>query len=138
MSTVIRPEVSKRNPYYINKHRYYELKHFCMQYPDWVHAVNAMDGIKVSSVRNDISNKSYAESLVEEVVIERDTLISKIHLIETVAQDAADDLSIYILKGVTEGLPFEVLQARYRIPCCKDTYYILYRKFFWLLDRTRK
>ena len=31
-----RPELSKKNKYYISKHRYYELKHFCLQYPEWV------------------------------------------------------------------------------------------------------
>lgn len=31
-------ELSERNPYYISKHRYYELKHFCLQYPEWEEA----------------------------------------------------------------------------------------------------
>ena len=35
MSTLVRPVLSKRNKYYISKHRYYELKHFCLQYPEW-------------------------------------------------------------------------------------------------------
>lgn len=33
MSTLIRPEVSEKNKYWIDKHRHYELKHFCLQYP---------------------------------------------------------------------------------------------------------
>lgn len=33
MANDIRPEVSQKNPYWIGKHRYYELKHFCLQYP---------------------------------------------------------------------------------------------------------
>lgn len=28
MGTTIRPELSEKNPYWIEKHRYYELKHF--------------------------------------------------------------------------------------------------------------
>lgn len=39
-----RAEVSKRNKYYISKHRYYELKHFCLQYPEWKHALDILDG----------------------------------------------------------------------------------------------
>lgn len=35
MATVIRAEISRKNKYWINKHRYYELKHFCLQYPIW-------------------------------------------------------------------------------------------------------
>lgn len=35
MSTLIRPEISIKNKYWISRHRYYELKHFCLQYTDW-------------------------------------------------------------------------------------------------------
>lgn len=35
MGNIIRAEVSESNPYWIEKHRYYELKHFCLQYPTW-------------------------------------------------------------------------------------------------------
>ena len=33
MGTQIRPELSEKNLYWIDRHRYYELKHFCLQYP---------------------------------------------------------------------------------------------------------
>ena len=33
MGTTLRAELSEKNPYWIEKHRYYELKHFCLQYP---------------------------------------------------------------------------------------------------------
>lgn len=39
-----RAEISKKNPHYISKHRYYELKHFCLQYPEWKHALDILDG----------------------------------------------------------------------------------------------
>lgn len=34
------PELSEKNPYWIERHRYYELKHFCLQYP--INGINAM------------------------------------------------------------------------------------------------
>ena len=45
MATEIRPELSEKNPYWIGKHRYYELKHFCLQYPIWKKAYNALLGL---------------------------------------------------------------------------------------------
>ena len=39
-----RAELSKKNPYYISKHRYYELKHFCRQYDEWKRALVRIDG----------------------------------------------------------------------------------------------
>lgn len=35
MGTIIRPEISEKNKFWIDRHRYYELKHFCLQYPNW-------------------------------------------------------------------------------------------------------
>ena len=48
------------------------------------------------------------------------------------------DLADYIIIGVTEGCSYDILKARLDIPCCKDVYYELYRKFFWLLDKERQ
>lgn len=44
MATTIRPELSEKNPYWIEKHRYYELKHFCLQYPIWRKAYASLNG----------------------------------------------------------------------------------------------
>ena len=60
MATLIRPEISRKNKYYIDKHRHYELKHFCLQYPSWKKAyadlldlgisLSKTDGIRSSSI----------------------------------------------------------------------------------------
>lgn len=58
-------------------------------------------------------------------------------MIERVANETDEILGPYILLGVTEGYSYDILKARYNIPCCKDVYYELYRRFFWLLSRER-
>ena len=40
--------------------------------------------------------------------------------------------------AVTEGISYDHLKARLNIPCCKDVYYELYRRFFWILSQVRK
>ena len=45
MSTDIRPEISPNNKYWIEKHRYYELKHFCLQYPLWNMRIIRLTGL---------------------------------------------------------------------------------------------
>ena len=45
MGTTTRPELSEKNKYWIEKHRYYELKHFCLQYLIWKKAYLALDGL---------------------------------------------------------------------------------------------
>lgn len=51
MGTTIRPEISKKNRYWIDKHRYYELKYFCLQYPTWKKAHSSLDSIKNAEIR---------------------------------------------------------------------------------------
>ena len=48
MATVLRSELSPKNKYYIDKHRYYELKHFCLQYTEWKKSYSAFDDTSLS------------------------------------------------------------------------------------------
>ena len=47
MATLIRPEISTKKKYWIDKHRHYELKHFCLQYPEWKRAYADFDNLSV-------------------------------------------------------------------------------------------
>jgi len=139
MGTVIRPELSGKNKYFIEKHRYYELKHFCLQYSIWKKAYAALDGLSnrpfdlaILSRTNVISDPTAKCAEAKMFYSER------IELIERVAVEAAEDLSSYILRGVTEEASYDHLKARLDIPCCRDVYYTLYRRFFWLLNKERK
>ena len=63
MSTDIRPEVSVKNKYWISRHRYYELKHFCLQYGEWKQAYNSctvMSWLRSYGFLLYSSNASYA------------------------------------------------------------------------------
>lgn len=109
MATEIRPELSEKNPYWIGKHRYYELKHFCLQYPIWKKAYNALLGlssrpndldifVKSGQVRSDPTARC-AESRV--------SFAKRMELVEQAAIGTDGDLYPYILRGVTEGLSYE-------------------------------
>lgn len=139
MSTTIRPEVSSKNRYWIEKHRYYELKHFCLQYPIWQKAYHALDGLSSSTydlagfIRTNIPSDPTARC-AEAMIFYSD----RMDMVEKTAIETDPDLHLYILKAVTEGLSYEHLKVNLNIPCCKDTYYDLYRKFFWLLNKVRQ
>ena len=137
MGTSIRPEVSERNRYHINRHRYYELKHFCLQYPVWKKAYEALDGL---SRRPDdllgIQKSGIADPTARTAEAKAE-FYRRMKLVESAASETDDVIGVYILFGVTEGLSYEKLKARYPVPCCKGDYYELYRKFFWILDKKR-
>lgn len=136
MSTIIRPDISQKNKYWINKHRHYELKHFCLQYPEWKKTYNSSPNISLSTT-NEVSRSNIHSDPTFKEVMRRKRYLERIELIEQIAREADDDLHNYILKGVTEGLSYTHLKHRLDIPCSKDTYYDRYRRFFWLLDKTR-
>lgn len=139
MGTRIRPELSGKNKYWIEKHRYYELKHFCLQYGTWKSHYLALDGlsknvlglaaIKVMDSYGDPTAKcAIAKSYYQE----------RMDMVGNAATEADPDLADYILKAVTDGHSYDYLKARLDIPCSKDTYYDRYRRFFWFLSQARQ
>ena len=123
---------SKRNPYYISKHRYLELKHFCLQYPEWkkryleIESSIKKSSYYISTVKNQNETDSVSETASELVELSR-----KMRIVEQCCNDTDMELSSYIFKAVTEGCTYEYFQTHYGIPCCRDTFYSRYRKYFW-------
>lgn len=138
MGTVIRPEISKRNPYYISKHRYYELKHFCLQYKEWYSKAKDLEirGVSYSpyafSRLSDISDPTARQALLRSIYTER------MDLVENCAGKTDDILWPYLKIAVTEGCSYDKLNARYSVPCSKREFYELYRRFFYILDQERR
>lgn len=139
MATTVRAEVSLNNKYYIDKHRHYELKHFCLQYPAWKKAYD------------DFNNPSMPLSMIERVptsnlpgdptakrALMKAHYAEKMRLIEKAAIEADRYLHEYILKAVTENLSYTYLKSKLEIPCGRDLYYDRYRRFFWILSEARK
>lgn len=138
MATVIRAEISVKNKYWINKHRHYELKHFCLQYNEWKKAYAACnEAIIFASEVDKMPSSNIPSDLTAKYAIKKAQYSEKIKLIERIAMESDDYLYPYILKAVTEGLSYTYLKTRMDIPCGKDMYYDRYRKFFWLLSEAR-
>ena len=138
MGTVIRAEVSEKNKYWINKHRHYELKHFCLQYPIWKKTYIDLDSMGISSSSMEkIPSSNLPGDPTAKRAVDKAHLIERIEMVEKIAKEADDYLWQYILKGVTENLSYTYLKAKLDIPCGKDMYYDRYRKFFWLLSKAR-
>lgn len=137
MGTDIRPEVTTKNNYWISKHRYYELKHFCLQYIEWKAEYSELDGMEGGDMIRETKSTNISNP-VERIIERRLYLSDRIDLIETAALEAGSELNTYVLKAVTEGLSYDILKARFNIPCCRNVYYDIYRRFFWLLDKARK
>lgn len=138
MATLIRPEISTKNRYWIDKHRHYELKHFCLQYPIWKKAYATF---KNSSIQSSAAEKLPSSNLpgdpTGKCAVMKTYYLERIELVEKIAREADEFLYPYILKAVTEELSFTYLKSRLKIPCGRDMYYDRYRRFFWLLSNSR-
>ena len=137
MSTIIRSEVSKKNIYWIERHRYYELKHFCLQYPLWKKAYSEIDGLcrqHSDTIKTTSPETSPTEKLAEDMLYYSE----RMDMVERAAYETDATLANYILKAVTKGYSYEYLKSKLEIPCCREVYYQLYRKFFWILNAARK
>lgn len=137
MSTIIRPSVSEKNEWYIEKHRYYELKHFCLQYPTWEKRYNMADGICGTSAEKLWVQNNRINNPTEKAAEIKAYYSTRIDMLWQAAKETDPVIGKYILKGIFENKSYDSVQAKYGVPCCKDVYYKAYRKFFYILSKLR-
>lgn len=94
----------KLKDYGISRNKYNELKYFCMQYAEK----------KQEAGSNGLRRR-------------------EIEQIEQSAMEADGDIYGYLLKNVTEGIPYEYMD----VPCGRRQFYEARRTFFILLARKR-
>lgn len=138
MSTKIRAELSDKNPYYISKHRYYELKHFCLQYKEWESILSKPISATARAVSEDYIYTGETADPTFRIAYERLEASRKVDVVRKAAMLADNYLANYILRSVTEGLSYTYLSTVLSIPCGKDMFYDRYRKFFWILSNSCK
>lgn len=138
MATTVRPEVSKSNPYYLERERYYELKHFCLQYPIWKKAHDALDGLSRRPADLELfQNTGQISDPTARCVEAREYYAKRMEMVERCAREADPKLSKYIMDYATKGYTYPILKTKNEMPCCKDKFYATIRKFFWLLSKER-
>lgn len=137
MATKIRPEISENNEYYISKEKYYELKHFCLQYNEWREELKYL----TVPLTNDISDLKVDNNILyrttEEAVIRRSELIKKMCLVSETAGQTDAILGNYIFLVVTGAATFDYIRNYMKVPVSRAEFYRKYRKFFWLLSKRR-
>ena len=133
-----RMQMSKKNKWYIDGHRKYELVHFCKQYNKWKEALASVDGCSTAPSEADkVDHGGYIPDPTARAAAVRKFYKDRIEMVEKAAYEADSELWEYIIKGVTQDMTFDTMYMMYRIPCSRDTYYDRRAKFFWILDGMR-
>lgn len=123
----MRSEPSKNNQFYISKHRYYELKHFCLQYPEWKELYFYA---KTQTLHELDDPTGYYASIMADCQKCMD-------LVEWAAKNTDTVLGGFVFKHVTTGRSYEALLTFDKIPCGRDLFYSYLRKFYWLLSKEK-
>lgn len=140
MATNIRATISEKNSYFISKHRYHELRHYCLQYPDWKRLYSQLDSftVKSGSISKIPDANSHGDP-TSRLAFAKVYYSDRIDMVDRVAKETDETLAPYILECVTQGMSYDDLVSRHKVlPCGKDLFYVLYRKFFWNLSRERQ
>ena len=120
--------------YGISKHRYEELKAFCLQYEEKKMKINR----GINSVANDGMPKgNFKGNPIESSAIRNVMLQKDCEMIEQAAIAASPEIYQYIIKSVTNDLsyPFVEYDERLgRIPVGKTDFYGYRRLFYHYLD----
>ena len=135
----VHPELSRRNPHRLQADRYYELKHYCLQYDRWREEYNASTAPSAARIDGEIHGSGIGDP-TESIGIKKASLKSKMELVEQTCLDAAGPvLAQFLLIGVTKkNIGYKYLRTVKHIPCGKNYYYKAYHYFFWLLDKRRQ
>lgn len=124
--------------YGISKHRYQELKAFCLQYEEKKNKIR----YGLSSVKNDGApagggvGRPTERQAIDNEQYKRDCI-----MIEEAAVRADPGIWKYILKSVTLGLPYEFVEydeEQGKIPMCRSDFYGTRRKFYAILDKLKR
>ena len=132
----MKTELSKKSKYYIPKERRLELAHFCMQYPDWVNKrVHSLFKVGYSYADQSGVHQAEAKDATFEAASNVIYLSFCMDVVEKTARETDPVIGDYIFQAAIRGVSYDKLSAYTQIPCCRNEFYELYRKFFWLLDQ---
>lgn len=140
MATKIKPELSQRNSFYLEKYRYLELKNFVRQYGKWRYSMDTINYFPPGHFVEYLADRAQIDP-VAACVEARNVWGEKIALVDRALSIAVSDrreLASMLLEAVTEGTSYDALEAQHGyMPVSRSEWYKLYRKFFWILDKLR-
>lgn len=128
-------ELSKKNPYYLPKHRYLEIKNFALQYDYWKASINSIDILGSSRIEK--VDESFSDP-VPALVERRDLYVRNMRMVEDAADLTDDVLGYFVFLGATKACTYENLRLMHNIPCNRNIYFDKLRRFYFILSTFRK
>ena len=123
--------------YTLSKSEFLSAKYYALRYKEWRTEWETMtDTVRAVTYDSDIVQGGGTGNPTEQLAIRRAELTHKIRIIEDTAKETDPTMSKYILLYVTEeDMTFGKLKRISGIPCEKNLFYRLRRRYYYLLAR---
>lgn len=126
---------AKSSKYYVERELYMTVVHFCRQYPTWIAELNIdPDTSRAITYDKECVQTSMTGDMTADLAIRRVKIAEKVKLIDDTAKEVAGSCNSWLILGVCYGIPFFQLVSQ-GIPCGKDMYYSMRRKFYYLVSK---
>ena len=112
-----------KSKYELSKHRYYELKHFCLQYPEWEKLYFDADGWQTEASKP-VSDTTSRDG------IKRADLATRMDMIRDICKSVCGEYSEMVFQYVIFG-------SKPKLTSNQLDFWYYYRKFFWELSKQR-
>lgn len=118
--------------YEISKHKFYEVYHYCLQYPEWKRELRKIHTLQSPNI-DGMPHGSSTSDPTELSAMRIADLSYKCDLIETTVLEAGPEIYKWLLIGVTDDhYDYNALHER-KIPCGRNQYYDARRLFYCLM-----
>ena len=112
-----------KSEFRLSKHSYFELKHFCLQYPEWEALYSQLDGWAKEIGKNEGDTTSRDGIRLAD-------LDRKMTLVRETCRDVCGDYAPLVFEHVILGI-------KPRLRWDQKDYWYYYEKFFWELAHRR-
>lgn len=120
--------------YEISRERFLELKHKCLQYPEWIRNRNDCYGLSSGGTDGMPKGSGGSTSVVERQADRARKYAELVDIVERClfeATDGNDAIIPYLRKNICYGIPYISLS----VPCDKNKFTKYRHKFYYILDK---
>lgn len=128
-------EISKNNLYWIPRHRYRELKNWCMQYHEWEEEYSACVYLTSKIPRGEKS--SNVSDPTSKMAVHMRELKKKMDLIENICKEVAPRYAMTLLVSIINGTMYDTCVTINPALPSRSEWYKARRKFFYILSQKR-
>ena len=118
----------------ISRERYYELLHFCRQYPEWKKSAASLLGTSAQRYSTEAHAAGTVSDPTERAAVKRETYLRRIQIVDMAAINAGDKWCDTLIRNICYGVPLAAIDPIMMPTSNRNAYFAMKKKCFVLLD----